>query len=144
MAIAGLVGPLSNSKIHPYERRDGSSSTNMIPAPLVNVSIVVSTAGYQFTIGLDVGIILGVLDGYADGGAVGNPVGGVVVGSELIVGLSVGYLVGLVEGVSVMASLAAHPVKVKQEWPGVVHSASLEVEQGWVQSLLASTHEEPQ
>ena len=106
MAMAGLDGPLFNSNIHPYDRNEGSSSTNITPCPLVNVSIVVSTAGYQFTIGLFVGKPLGELDGLAEGVNVGLPVGGVVVGSLLIVGLAVGYLVGVVEGTSVRASLA--------------------------------------
>ncbi len=70
--------------------------------------------------------------------------GGVLVGSELNVGLPVGNLVGVVEGVSVMASLAAQPVKAWQVWPGVVHSASVLEAQGWVQVLAASTQEVPQ
>jgi hypothetical protein len=78
----------------------------MIPCPLVNVSIVVSTAGYQLTIGLLVSAPLGELDGLAEGVNVGLPVGGVVVGSLLTVGLAVGNLVGVVEGTSVRASLA--------------------------------------
>ncbi len=110
-AIAGLVGALSISKMHPKLLSEGSSSTNIIPCPFVNVSIDVSTAGYQFTIGLPVGIPLGTLDGYAEGLGVGFPVGGVLVGSEVNVGLPVGNLVGVVDGASVMASLAAQPVK---------------------------------
>lgn len=90
------------------------------------------------------GVPLGTTDGYADGLTVGFPVGGVVDGSGVIVGLPVGNLVGVVEGVSVMASLAAQPVKGKQEWPGVVHSASVWVAQGWSQVLAASTQEVPQ